>query len=102
MHKAFTRPAGRLEPQVARSVRGHARAVAELPQRGRARLSRRVGRGTELDSDETWAAELRGYLSSLDDPASAGFREALAQSYLRSDEDQIQACSTAVCVSAGY
>ena len=30
MHKAFTRPAGRLEPQVARSVRGHARAVAEL------------------------------------------------------------------------
>jgi len=32
-----------------------------------------------VDSDQAWAAELRGYLSCLDNPGSADFREALAQ-----------------------
>lgn len=40
------------------------------------------------DSDQTWAAELRGYLSCLDDSGSAVFHEALAQSYLYSDGSQ--------------
>ena len=41
---------------------------------------------SEMSGDETWAVELRTYLSSLDDPASTHFREALAQSYLTVDE----------------
>jgi hypothetical protein len=36
--------------------------------------------------DETWAVNLRAYLSSLDDPASIHFHEALAQSYLSTDK----------------
>ena len=41
---------------------------------------------SQMSGDETWAVELRAYLSSLDDPASIHFREALAQSYLSLDE----------------
>lgn len=54
------------------------------------------------ESDESWAAELRGYLSSLDEPGSAGFREALAQSYLSSDGDRLDPFDTAGLVTAGY
>jgi hypothetical protein len=54
------------------------------------------------DSDETWAAELRGYLSSMDDPVSTGFRAALVQSYLRPDGDRLEPSDTAGLVIAGY
>ena len=54
------------------------------------------------DSDETWAAELRGYLSCLDDPGSAGFREALTQSYLFSDGGQLEPFGTVEVATAGY
>jgi len=54
------------------------------------------------DSDESWAAELRGYLSCLDDPGSAGFREALDQSYLSSDGDRLDPFETVGLVTAGY
>lgn len=54
------------------------------------------------DSDESWAAELRGYLSCLDDPGSAGFREALDQSYLFSDGDRLDPFETVGLVTAGY
>jgi hypothetical protein len=37
-----------------------------------------------MTGDEEWATSLRAYLSGLDDPGSAGLREALAQSYLSS------------------
>ncbi len=53
------------------------------------------------DSDESWAAELRGYLSCLDDPGSAGFREALDQSYLYSDGGRLEPFDTAGLVTGG-
>jgi hypothetical protein len=55
-----------------------------------------------VDSDQAWAAELRGYLSCLDDPGSAGFHEALAQSYLYSDGSRLKPSGTVGLVSAGY
>jgi hypothetical protein len=54
-----------------------------------------------VDSDETWAAELRGYLSCLDDPGSAGFRETLDQSYLCFDGGRLEPSGTAGLVTAG-
>jgi hypothetical protein len=54
------------------------------------------------DSDQAWAAELRGYLSCLDDPGSAGFREALRQSYLYSDGSRLEPRGTIGLVTAGY
>jgi hypothetical protein len=54
------------------------------------------------DSEETWAAELRSYLSGLDDPGSAGFREALAQSALYYDGSRLEPADTAELVTAGY
>jgi hypothetical protein len=53
-------------------------------------------------SDESWAAELRSYLSGLDEPGSAGFREALAQSHLSSDGDRLDPFDTVGLVTAGY
>jgi hypothetical protein len=53
-------------------------------------------------SDESWAAELRSYLSGLDEPGSAGFREALAQSYLSSDGDRLDPFDAVGLVTAGY
>jgi hypothetical protein len=52
--------------------------------------------------DETWAAELRAYLSCLDDPASAGFREALAQSSLYTDGTRLEPAGTVGLATAGY
>jgi hypothetical protein len=54
------------------------------------------------DSNEIWAAELRGYLSCLDDPGSAGFRQALTQSSLYSDEGRLEPSDTVGLVTAGY
>ena len=54
------------------------------------------------DSDETWAAELRGYLSCLDDPGSADFHEALRQSYLYSDGSRLEPSGATGLVTAGY
>ena len=55
-----------------------------------------------VGSDQTWPAELRGYLSCLDDPGSAGFREALAQSYLYSDGSRLEPRGVIGLVTAGY
>ncbi len=55
-----------------------------------------------MDGEENWAAELRAYLSGLDDPGSAGFREALAQSSLYSDGSRLDPADTAGLVTAGY
>jgi hypothetical protein len=54
------------------------------------------------DSEETWAAELRSYLSGLDEPGSAGFRKALAQSYLYFDGSRLELADTVGLVTAGY
>jgi hypothetical protein len=54
------------------------------------------------DSDQAWAAELRGYLSCLDDPRSADFHEALDQSYLRSDGSRLEPRGAIGLVTAGY
>jgi len=55
-----------------------------------------------VDSDETWANELRSYLSGLDDPGSASFREALTQSYLSSNGDRLDPFDTVGLVISGY
>jgi len=55
-----------------------------------------------MDGDEIWAADLLAYLSSLDDPGSAGFREALAQSSLSSDGNRLEPFGAAGLVTAGY
>lgn len=55
-----------------------------------------------VDSDETWAAELRSYLSCLDDPGSAGFRAALDQSHLYFDGGRLEPAGTVGLVTAGY
>ena len=55
-----------------------------------------------MDGDESWAAELRSYLSGLDDPESAGFRKALAQSYLHPDGNRLEPSDTVGLVTAGY
>jgi len=54
------------------------------------------------DSDETWAAELRSCLSCLDEPGSAGFRKALAQSALYFDGSRLEPAGTVGLVTAGY
>lgn len=54
------------------------------------------------DSDEAWAAELRGYLSCLDDTESASFRSALAQSYLYPDGSRLEPADAVGVVTAGY
>jgi hypothetical protein len=55
-----------------------------------------------MDGDESWAAELLGYLSCLDDPGSAGFRKTLAQSYLHPDGNRLELADTVRLVTAGY
>lgn len=52
--------------------------------------------------DENWAAELRSYLNSLDNPGSAGFRRALDQSYVHTVEGQLEPFDTVGLVTAGY
>ena len=55
-----------------------------------------------MDGEEKWAAELRAYLSCLDDPASLGFREALAQSSLYFDGSKLDQAGAVGLVTAGY
>jgi len=55
-----------------------------------------------MDGEESWAAELRAYLSCLDDPASAGFRQALAQSSLYFAGSRLEPADTVGLVTAGY
>jgi hypothetical protein len=55
-----------------------------------------------VDGDQTWAAELRGYLSCLDDPGSADFHEALDQSFLYSDGSRLEPFGAIGLVTAGY
>jgi hypothetical protein len=55
-----------------------------------------------VDSDQTWAAELCGYLSCLEDPGSADFHEALDQSYLYSNRSRLEPFGTIGLVTAGY
>jgi hypothetical protein len=55
-----------------------------------------------MDGDEIWAADLRAYLSGLDDPRSAGFQEALAQSSLHTDGNRLEPFDTVGLVTAGY
>jgi len=55
-----------------------------------------------MTGDEEWAANLRAYLSGLDDPGSAGFREALAQSYLSSSGKGLEPFDKVGLVTAGY
>ena len=55
-----------------------------------------------MEGDESWAAELLGYLSCLDDPGSAGFREALARSAIDSDGSRLEPSDTVGLVTAGY
>jgi hypothetical protein len=57
---------------------------------------------SSMEGDESWAAELRGYLSCLDDPGSAGFRQALAQSSLYSDGNRLEPSGTVGVATAGY
>lgn len=52
--------------------------------------------------DETWAGELRSYLSCLDDPGSADFHEALAQSYLHVCGSGLEADGDVGVAAAGY
>jgi hypothetical protein len=53
-------------------------------------------------SDQAWAAELRGYLSCLDDPGSAGFHDALDQSYLYSNGSRLEPFGSIGLVTTGY
>jgi hypothetical protein len=56
-----------------------------------------------MTGDEEWATNLRAYLSSLDDdPGSAGFREALAQSYLSSSGKGLELFDKVGLITAGY
>jgi hypothetical protein len=55
-----------------------------------------------VESDQTWAAELRAYLGGLDDPGSAGFHEALAQSSLYPDGNRLEQSDLVGLVTAGY
>jgi hypothetical protein len=55
-----------------------------------------------LSGEQEWASDLRSYLRGLDDPGSAGFREALAQSYLSFSEDRLEPFDTVGLVTAGY
>jgi hypothetical protein len=55
-----------------------------------------------VDSDQAWAAELRGYLNYLDDPGSADFHDALAQSYLYSKGSRLESFGAIGLVTAGY
>jgi hypothetical protein len=54
------------------------------------------------DGDESWAADLRSYLSGLDDPESADFRRALDQSYVYTAKGQLEPFDTVGLVTAGY
>jgi len=55
-----------------------------------------------VTGDEEWAVNLRAYLGSLDDPGSAGFCEALAQSYLSSSGNGLEPFGTVGLATAGY
>jgi hypothetical protein len=55
-----------------------------------------------MTGDEEWANNLRAYLNGLDDPGSAGFREALAQSYLSSSGKGLEPFDKLGLVTAGY
>jgi hypothetical protein len=55
-----------------------------------------------MTGDEEWATNLRAYLSSLDDPESADFREALAQSYLSSSGKGLEPFDKVGLITAGY
>ncbi len=55
-----------------------------------------------MTGDEEWATNLRAYLSGLDDPGSAGFREALAQSYLSSSGKGLEPFDKVGLITAGY
>jgi hypothetical protein len=54
------------------------------------------------DDDETWAGELRSYLSCLDDPGSVNFHQALAQSYLHVCGSRLEADGDTGVATAGY
>lgn len=55
-----------------------------------------------MTGDEEWATNLRAYLSGLDDPESAGFRKALAQSYLSSSGKGLEPFDKLGLITAGY
>jgi hypothetical protein len=57
---------------------------------------------SDATGDEEWADNLRAYLSGLDDPGSAAFREALAQSYLTFSEEGLEPFDKVGLVTAGY
>jgi hypothetical protein len=57
---------------------------------------------SDMTGDEKWAAELRGYLRGLDDPGSAGFRDALVQSYLYPSRKGLEPFDKVGSVTAGY
>jgi hypothetical protein len=57
---------------------------------------------SEMTGDEQWADDLRAYLSGLDHPGSAGFRKALAQSYLDLTEKGLEPIGAVGLVTAGY
>ena len=55
-----------------------------------------------MEGDESWAADLRTYLNSLDDQGSASFQEALSQSYLYPDGNRLEPSGTVGLAAAGY
>lgn len=55
-----------------------------------------------MTGDAEWATHLRAYLSGLDDPGSAGFRDALAQSYLSPSGNGLKPFATVGLATAGY
>jgi len=57
---------------------------------------------SSMTGDEEWEVNLRAYLSGLDDPGSAGFCEALAQSYLSFSADRLEPFDKVGLVTAGY
>ncbi len=61
-----------------------------------------TGEISAVTGNEKWASDLRAYLSGLDDPGSAGLRDALAQSYLSSSGDGLEPFDTVGLVTAGY
>jgi hypothetical protein len=57
---------------------------------------------SEMTVDEERATNLRAYLSGLDDPESAGLREALAQSYVSSSGKGLEPFDKVGLITAGY
>src|SRR5260370_36099660 len=55
-----------------------------------------------MTGNEEWATNLRAYLSGLDDPGSAGVREALAQSYLASSGNRLGPFDKVGLITAVY